>query len=141
MKIYFSANHRNIERDIKAYRQILDAIRSEGHILVNNWVEVASKIWPLQQKDFDWTKVCIESRVGIDDADMVIAEASGQTGFGVGYEVAYALAKSKRVAILIKKSEVSNSYASGLDQSEVTIHEYSADEIVEVVRQMIGAKE
>jgi|GEM_PF-5792632 len=138
MKVYFSANHRNLERDLPLYRAIIDAIHSEGHTLVNGWVETANNKWSPEFKSDDWVSVCIQARCGVEDADVVLAEASGETGFGVGFEVACALSKGKKVYILIQKSEINNSYAYGLDRHEVKVEEYEPQKVRAVVRRILG---
>jgi hypothetical protein len=109
---------------------IVDIFRQEGFIFVNNWVEVANHVWPKRSQDYDWASVCAQATAGIDDADLVLAEASGETGFGVGFEVASALSKGKKVVILIQRGQVSDSYASGLNRSDLLIYEYDPANIV-----------
>ena len=133
MNVYFSASHRNIEESISLYTQIKDAIQACGHVLVNDWREAALHKWPRQQSYDDWTSVCIEARNGIESANLVVAEASGKAGFGVGFEVATALNLGKRVIILVEKGQVNNSYASGLDRSGIWFREYTLPDLESVL--------
>jgi len=137
MKIYFSANHRYLERDLALYREIIGVIQREGHVLVNNWVETANNRWPQEMQYYDWASVCIAARGGIDDADVLLAEASGETGFGVGFETAYALSKGKKIGILIRKTEMDNSYTSGLDRKEIYVCGYERTVLADVLRETL----
>ena len=138
MKVYFSANHRYLERDLGLYREILSAIRCEGHVLVNSWVEAVKYKWPEQKEYYDWATVCIESKIGLDDADMLVVEASGESGFGVGFEVAYGLSVGKKIMILLQSDKVNDSYASGLERhSGLSIHEYDRNKAEPEVRKLM----
>lgn len=133
MNIYFSANHRNIERTISLYAQITKVIQTHGHVLVNDWQEAALSKWPKQRSYSDWTSICIEARSGVEAADLIIAEATGESGFGVGFEVATALALKKPILILVKNGEGTNSYASGLDRAKVSYKEYKPGDLTRAI--------
>lgn len=138
MKVYFSANHRNIKQDKAIYDLIVNTIREEGHILVNNWIEAA---WftdmAADSEKRDWVAICNEAAVGIEDADVVIAEASGLSGFGVGYEAARAVSGGKPTLILLEGKRESVSYAVGLRDPLIRVEGYEIASVSKRVRESL----
>ena len=125
MKVYFSANHRDIKRDKKVYDRILHAVRSNGHVLINNWVEAAWFINQTVHNDKrDWNSFCQVAEKGIQDADVVIVEASGASSFGAGYQAALAVMNEKPTLFLIAHDKKEISYASGLAGPNILVEEY-----------------
>src|SRR6185503_3093267 len=130
MLVYFSASHRNIKDEVKDYRDIVGAIKKLGHIVVDNWVEAAyHKAEAVEERD--WTAICMAAAAGLEDADIIIAEVTGESSFGVGFEVASALRSGKSVLLLVKKGKMWDSYASGLDRGSVRCWEYDRQSIVQ----------
>jgi hypothetical protein len=139
--VYFSANHRSIARDKEIYDLIVKAINEQGCVLVNNWVEPA---WYISQESEDeqrdWQSICSLARQGIDDADVVIAEASGLSGFGVGYEAGYATAKGKPTLILLHQDMVSVSYAAGLVGELIIVENYTRQSVKKKVQDFLTTR-
>jgi nucleoside 2-deoxyribosyltransferase len=133
MNVYFSANHRDIQKDIENYRAILDTVRSQGFVIANNWIEAVGDRMPPYESATDWTNVCTDARSGLDDADIVIAEASGPSSFGSGLEVGYAIAKKKKVILFVAADRVNDCYAMGLDRGEALIVVYTKQTLVSAV--------
>lgn len=148
MIIYFSANARNIESDVALYRRILGAIRSKGHLVAYDWVETALlrvAESPNKKLDLEWQATMHEIEAGIERAELIIAEASEQSAFGVGYEVALALLAKKPVLALVKSGDaVTPSYVSGIRNELLTVKEYNdsnlEDHILEFIRENTIAK-
>jgi nucleoside 2-deoxyribosyltransferase len=130
MLVYFSANHRNIEEEVEDYRAIIDAIQRLGHVVADNWVEPA---YHNIEGEKDWTAICMAATAGIEDADILIAEVTGQSGFGVGFEVASAIKSRKPVLLLVREGKSWDSYASGLDRSIVRCLEYGPQSINHII--------
>lgn len=137
MIIYFSANARNIETDVELYRQILQIIRAQGHLVAHDWVEnallrVAKD--PDKMLRMDWPLVVREVEAGIESAELVIAEASEQSAFAVGYEVSLALLKRKPVLALVRSSEgATASYVSGIQNELLTVREYDGTNLEAII--------
>jgi hypothetical protein len=64
---------------------------------------------------------------GIKHSDALIVEASGQSAFGVGYEVASALHLHLPVLLLCR--EGSSSYASGMKHQLIYYREYDSNNL------------
>ena len=129
MNIYFSASSRYIKRDIETYRKILHGVRLSGHVVSRDWVETSYMREMQHDKErsklegIDWT-IVEETERAIEGAELVIAEASDSSTFGVGYEVAYAIQRRKPTLLLVKKNKASMSYASGLKSDFITFKRY-----------------
>jgi hypothetical protein len=124
VNVYFSANHRNINNDLNTYREIIRTIQLSNLELVNNWIEVVGNETPPYENSLKWVDVCHDARVGIDAADIIVAEASGASSFGSGFEVGCALSMNKQIILLISADKINDSYAGGLDRQAVIIIEY-----------------
>jgi hypothetical protein len=131
MLVYFSANARNIKKDIKIYRLIADAVRRNGGVLINDWIEVAA------QRDFPteidwWRSMCREVQDAIYDANTVIVVASGASTLGVGYEMARALEQNKSVLALIHERD-KYSYVRGILDKNLKVVTYSDSNVGDIV--------
>ncbi|HSE61555.1 MAG TPA: hypothetical protein VLA88_04655 [Candidatus Saccharimonadales bacterium] len=137
MIVYFSASSRNIKEDIVTYKRILHAIRAAGHNVSNDWTESA-----LIRSDFtDIVGIVNDAVRSIDSAEVLIAEASDVSTFGVGYEVAHALQRKKPVLLLINKNVEKSSYATGLNDELITLRQYDDLTIEEVVTGFLADNE
>jgi hypothetical protein len=128
MIIYFSASARSLKKDIKRYRRILTIARSLGHTFTNDWVETA---WQQVARSGTYEgiiKGIVHSAdLGLRSAEVVIAEVSGVSSFGVGYEVSRAMQERKPILLLATKEDSPNSYASGIENDLVTFKVYDSD--------------
>lgn len=142
MIIYFSASTRYIKKDIDIYRKILHYVRLLGHVISRDWVET-SYVREVQHdeeqsklKDLDWV-IVEEAERAIEGAELVIAEATDSSTFGVGYEVAYALQRRKPTLLLVKKEKAATSYASGLRGDFVTFKKYDDANLQKIIEDFI----
>lgn len=127
MKVYFSASARNMKRDIELYRSMQDVIQRLGHIITYSWIEVAlHRQYDSKNSALD-LQLVKETTSAIEGAELLIAEASAGSVFGVGYEVAQAIQHKKPVLILIRKDEMANSYAAGIKNDLVRVEAYVGD--------------
>lgn len=131
MIVYFSASARTIKKDIGTYRQILRAVHGVGGIVANNWAETAFIRGRLPSDSAWWGSMCHITQQAIEDADIVIVEASGVSSFGVGFEMAYALQNKKPILVLTKVGEERSSYARGLTHRLLERIIYRSDEELE----------
>lgn len=137
MIIYFSANHRTLNKNLPVYRTIVEAIQKNGSSLASSWLEAAVIRNERTDSEIPWKDIFYESQIGIQNATAAVVEASGASAFGNGYEVAYALAYGKPTLVLIAESEVRDSYASGLSHEALTIRKYQPENIEAIVKEFI----
>lgn len=137
MLIYFSASARTIQQDITVYRKIIASVRKLGHSMLSDWTEIT---WLQESQNdtkggLDWfdTALVEDAKIGIEKAELIIAEVTGGSSFGVGYEVATALRLKKPVLILIDKSRTAKSYATGIDDKLATVKFYKRLEDIDKI--------
>jgi hypothetical protein len=144
MIIYFSGSTRNIKQDIYIYRKIIKSVRSLGHSLHNDWVETEWLRESQRGKDgtrrpWDLSVIVEASEISIDASELVIAEASDVSTFGVGYEVALGLQRKKPVLALVRSEAVGESYVTGIKHDLLTIKKYDDAEVQKIVEDFIKA--
>jgi hypothetical protein len=137
MLVYFSGSTRNIENDIGIYRRIINAVREHGHIVARDWVETAYLQETRENKKakLDWIDWSIvgEVEATLEGCDLVIAEASDTSTFGVGYEVSQALQRGKPTLLLVNKDADARSYAHGIKSKLVSYCTYDDDNLESLV--------
>ncbi|HET9411955.1 MAG TPA: hypothetical protein VFO38_03845 [Candidatus Saccharimonadales bacterium] len=143
MNIYFSASTRNIKSDIHVYRKIIRTIQVLGHVISRDWVETAyaRELRHNNQEallqGMDWT-IVEEAEKAIEGAELLIAEASDISTFGVGYEVAYALQRRKPVLLLANEDVAARSYAIGIRHKFASFKKYNHTNLAKVVERFIN---
>lgn len=138
MIVYFSASARDMKANIGTYRVIIGAAQEAGCIIANDWTEMANYRSSLPH-DFDWwIDMCERSRLCIHDADIIMAESSGISTFGVGYEIATALQSGKHVLALVRKDQVGASYTLGLKHPKLTAAIYTPETLATTVKRFIA---
>jgi hypothetical protein len=109
----------------------------------NDWVETErlrqESLGPNDslQKGWDVISMVRESEAALENADLLIAEASEGSAFGVGYEVSYALQRKKPTLILVKEKDAASSYATGLTDDLVTQKLYNLQNLESIVADFI----
>lgn len=132
MLVCFSGNSRNINQDIEVYRSITNAINETGAVIAKNWIEAAVHLARFPSDELWWKEMCADVQESIEDADVMIAEVSGRSTFGVGYEMALALKADKYVLALVKEGEY-GSYVRGLTHPKLTVAYYRSDNVSAIV--------
>lgn len=140
MLVYFSASARDIENDIDTYRTIISAVKAEGGIMAQNWIEAAAA-----RKDFSedpewWRSICEDAQEALKDADKVIVEATGSSTLGVGFELAHALVNRKSTLALVKR-DTKGAYVNGLRDELLQIAEYDKEGLAKIIRGFLGDRE
>jgi hypothetical protein len=140
--IYFSGSARNIQEDIDVYRRILGEIRALGHVVARDWVEttwIQHNRKKQRSHSLDWIDwhIVKEAEEAIEAAELVIAEASDTSSFGVGYEVAFALQRKKPTLLLVRKDLAERSYATGIKNDLATYKKYDDKTLEKVVETFI----
>lgn len=128
MIIYFSASARSLRKDIKRYRKILAKARELGHTFTNDWVETSWQHVARGDSYEGKIKGIVHSAdLGLRSAEVVIAEVSGVSSFGVGYEVSRAMQERKPILLLATKVDALSSYANGIESDLVSFKVYDSD--------------
>jgi nucleoside 2-deoxyribosyltransferase len=102
MKIYFAGSVRGDDSRKEVFKHIISVLKSNGHQILTEHIaeddiretERRNTDDFIYKRDVDW----------LEEADIVVAEATGPS-FGVGFEVAYAAEKNKKVYLLYDKSQ------------------------------------
>lgn len=128
MIVHLITSKKNLDQTIPYLRRIVSVVHEKESSLARDWIEPAfirySKVSKgIERPPVDWKTVQKDNLEAIAKADVVIAEAT-ETGFGIGYQVAYALQLKKPVLILRNSEANLDSFASGLDNVNVTYKEY-----------------
>lgn len=138
MIVYFSGSTRNLHKDISVYRRITATVRALGHSLHNDWLETAwLKAKGETSVSWDLESIVSSSEISIDASELVIAEATDVSTFGVGYEVALALQRKKPVLVLVRKELGDRSYVSGVKNDLLTYRQYTDDNLEKIVENFI----
>jgi hypothetical protein len=138
MIVYFSATSRNIKEDIDTYRKIIETVHKLEHTVTHSWVEAAWHRAERDGKSFgDIEGVVKDTLMGIESAEIVIAEASDVSTFGVGFEVARALYRRKPVLVLVKPQSLANSYVTGIHDDLLTLKKYDKHNISKIIEDFI----
>lgn len=96
MTIYFTASTAGHRKKRKQYEEIIKVFEKMGHKVVTSFTP--GEVWE-KRKPRDPQKVYKQTKEGIDEADLVIAEMTNPS-FGVGYRLNYALAHNKYALVL-----------------------------------------
>lgn len=101
MKVHFSAPLQDLDKHIGSYELIVDAIRNGGHELVRDWLQEYHSTKAKDQRftDEEWRRINDETLESVQDADVVIIEAT-ISSFSMGYIAAKALANKKPLLML-----------------------------------------
>jgi nucleoside 2-deoxyribosyltransferase len=129
MIVHLITSKKNLDQTIPYLRRIVTAIHNKESTLARDWIEPALVRYSKESKEgakrppVNWKAVQKDNLEAIAKADVIIAEAT-ETGFGIGYQVAYAVQQKKPVLILRNESANRDSFASGVDNVNVIYREY-----------------
>lgn len=130
INVHLIAAKRNVLNDIETLRKISTIIRSKGHVVMDDWVEMAHD--RVNKKDVveiaDWTSIYGLNLENIAKADVVIAETSYDT-LGVGYQIAMAVQQKKPILLLRREDADMDSFATGIVDSWVKRESYTQDSL------------
>jgi len=121
-------------------------IYERGHSLSDNWIEPQYFMHtnPAAYKNKpEWDIICREVAYTIERADVLIAEASSYSSFGVGYQVAIAQQKDKPTLLLTKTKSTPpyGAYIDGLNYGSMIRREYNNHNLEVKVRDFIKTHE
>src|SRR6266567_95137 len=118
MLIHLTTHLEMAHEDIETLRRIIQMIHERGHSLTKNWIEpqyfrhISPNSRPAR---LEWDVICRQQSKLIGSADIVIAEASGYSSFGVGHQVALAQVMKKPVLLLTKWTPPHGAYIDGMN--------------------------
>jgi hypothetical protein len=102
MKVYFTAAVSNVSEDMrKIYVRIAQILEKKGHTVISNHLQNKGADVIRSQSEADAIAVQKKMSKWKKQADMMLVEASTPS-FGVGQEIAEALADNKQVVVLYK---------------------------------------
>lgn len=145
MKVHLITSKDNLDKTIDTLRRIIKVVYSKDGTFARDWVEPAYMRYSQQSEGVkrppvDWKAVQKDNMEAIAKADVIIAEAT-QTGFGVGYQLAYAVQQKKPVLILRSSDANKDSFASGIDNVNVQYREYNANNLEKIVGDFLDENE
>lgn len=124
MNVYFSCSLTGGRSDQAVYAKIVDALLAAGHDVPTahladpDVMSVERQVDPdtIYQRDVDWIEAC----------DAVVAEVSTPS-HGVGYEIAYALFRSKPVLCCYRQGARVSKMITGNHSPGLVVKAYSDD--------------
>ncbi len=131
MNIYFSCSITGGRDDQSAYRSIVDALLSTGHIVPTAVLadedvldyERSISAEEIYSRDIHW----------LDECDAVVAEVSTPS-HGVGYEIAYALLQGKPVLCGYRADKKISKMLEGNSHSRIRVISYhQVDEFIQAI--------
>ena len=128
LKIYFAASIRGGRDDIHIYQLLIKLLANYGNVLTEHIgdpslvLEKSRTDQEIYRRDVSW----------IDQCDFVVAEVTNPS-LGVGYEIAYAEARNKKILCLYRQTEGKRVSAMvlGNPNTEIAIVEYKNPDILE----------
>ncbi len=136
MKIYFSAAIYAKDKYGKYYEQIVKTLEGLGHTVQHDQVTGVSieklKNNTQETRDVYYKKVLR----WMNQADIVVIEASFPSSLNIGHEITLALEKGKPVVVLYKQG-FDSIFLNGLHSDKLFLVEYTDENIVETVKDSI----
>ena len=131
MKIYFAGSIRGGREKAEDYKKIIETVSEYGEVLtehiglssLSSFGESGTNDIAIYKRDVAW----------ISESDILIADVT-VTSIGVGYEIAYAEARNKRVICLYEKSDEKRLSAMINGNRYVTVIYY--DDLEDVCHQL-----
>jgi nucleoside 2-deoxyribosyltransferase len=121
MKIYFACSITGGRKDEKNYSRIVDGLIKDGHLVPT--AGLASQDAIQLEKIVDPIDVYERDVIWIEESDLLIAEVSTPS-HGVGYEIGYALHRSKPVICLYQKGKTVSKMILGNRNPILTTYAY-----------------
>lgn len=118
MKIYFAFSIRGGERDENLINEVYEFLKKEGHLVTTEF-NIIPKYDKKLFTDFDIYKRDIEALI---ESDILLADVNSPS-LGVGYEIAFALSKNKKVIAFAKESVSLSAMING--NPEITLIRYN----------------
>lgn len=131
MKIYFSAALLYKDKRGKTYKRITDYIQKHGHTLLSYGME--KDLFDIKKQRSDEFKDHYKSVLKwMNQADLIIVEASFPSTMHIGHEISLALEKSKPVIVLYEQG-FSPFFLEGADKERLILAEYTEDNLEDIL--------
>lgn len=131
-----------MKRDIGGFRHIVEKLKTLDVTIKNDWLEIAhlraslpDHMW--ERVGLDIPSIVTHAERAIHECDVLVAEVSGQSTFGVGYEVAYALQLKKPVLALVRAEQFAHSYSIGIANKLLTTASYTEENLETILEDFI----
>lgn len=140
MVIHFAGSTQNLQESIGNFRQIIDSIHKDGHVLARDWIEPSYSLLqnPSKFEEIDWDEIYKQNIDAVSTADLMIADATYDS-FGVGFLIAVAIQQRKPVLVLIKKGSREGMILRGLHGGSIIKATYTDENLQQVVDKFIKA--
>ena len=136
MKIYFACSITGGRDEEKIYQLIVETLLSDGHDVPTAHLSRSDVV--LLEDIVDPEEVYMRDIEWIDSCQALIAEVSTPS-HGVGFEISYALSKSKRVLCLHKQGIPISKMLSGNNDPGIRVCSYQdAKDIVAIIRDFVS---
>jgi predicted nucleotidyltransferase len=134
MKVHFITSRDSLENDIETLQDIMQHIKSAGHTLANDWIDVASERQRSgKQSTADWKRIYKDNLENVAETDVLVAEASYEN-FGVGYQVAAAVQQKKPVLLLRHEDADKGAFVTGVEDGWVQSKEYNKNNLGSILQ-------
>lgn len=128
MIVHLIAHLETAHSEVETLRRIMNVVYGRGHSLSENWIEPQyyrhANLAARENKP-EWDIICREAAEKIKNSDVLIAEASGYSSFGVGYQVSIGQHCKKPILLLTKYTPPYGAYIDGLNYGTMTRQEYN----------------
>lgn len=139
MVIHFAGSTQHLQESINDFRQIINAIHKEGHVLARDWVEPSYSLLTNgggKTDSVDWEEIYKQNIDAVSTANIMIADATHDS-FGVGFLIAVAIQQKKPILILLKKGAKEGMILRGLHGETIVKTLYTDENISAVVSKFI----
>ncbi len=139
MKIYFSAALYAKDKYGKYYEQIVKTLESLGHTVQHDQITGKSNTVELVNNRTEAERDAFYKSLlkWMNQADIVVIEASFPSSLNIGHEITLALEKGKPVVVLYKKG-AGSMFLNGIHSDKLFLVEYDEDNLVETVKDSIS---
>jgi len=141
MVIHFAGSTHHLLESIDDFRQIIDAIHKEGHVLARDWVEPSYSLLGSgddKVENVDWEEIYKQNIDAVSTADLMIADAT-RDSFGVGFLIAIAIQQRKPILVLLKKGTKEGMILRGLHGESIAKAVYTDENVKMIVSKFIKA--
>lgn len=139
MIVHFAASSREVVKNIKHYRAIINAIHGQGAMLAYDWVEPTymymqdGKVY----SDEKWPTISRSLLEALARSEVMIAEVTSPS-FGTGFQVATAVQQKMPVLLLThSEKDTDASFNVGIDNTFVERRAYNDKTVNEIVTNFI----
>jgi len=144
MEVYFTTSTLGVNENKQNCRLIVNTIEDLGHELTLKWIKLATDVKePLKGREANPKQIFKENLDALMQADVAIFEITHLSG-GLGYQIAYSLAKGISTLCLYKEGtsykNLSN-FLPGIASDSLTLEKYGESTLKGVLVKYIAEQE